>query len=53
MIISKIQEIIFLSPKNVILFKTCNSKFSYNEVWFADQNYKPLEIEKKIALFIN
>ena len=53
MIISKIQEIIFLSPKNVILFKTYNSKFSYNEVWFADQNYKSLEIEKKIALFIN
>ena len=53
MIIRKIQEIIFLSPKNVIFLKTFDLKFSCNEVRFADQNYKLLEIEKNITLFIN
>ena len=24
--------------------ETFNSKFSYNEVWFTDQNSKPLEM---------
>ena len=24
--------------------KTFNSQFSYNEVWFTDQNSKPLEM---------
>ena len=38
-----------------IFLKTFNSKFSYIEVWFTDQNSKPLEIEDKIntTLVIN
>ena len=28
--------------------KTFHSEFSYIEVWFTDQNLKPLEIEDKI-----
>ena len=27
--------------------KTFNSDFSYNEVWFIDQNFKALETEEK------
>ena len=30
--------------------KTFNSEFSYLEVWFTDQNSKPLEIEDKINI---
>ena len=30
--------------------KTFNSEFSYIEVWFTDQNSKPLEIEDKISI---
>ena len=30
--------------------KTLNSKFSYIEVWFTDQNFKQLEIEDKINI---
>ena len=30
------------------LIKTFNSEFSYIEVWFTDQNSKPLDIEDKI-----
>ena len=36
--------------KNFIFLKTCNSEFSDNEVWFTDQNSKPLEIENKINI---
>ena len=32
------------------LKKTLNSKFSYIEVWFTDQNFKQLEIEDKIDI---
>ena len=37
-----------ISPKNLIFLKTFNSELSYIEVWFTDQNSKPLEIEDKI-----
>ena len=30
--------------------KTFDSEFSYTEVWFADQNSKPLEIEDKVNI---
>ena len=39
-----------ISPKNFIFLKTFNSKFSYIEVWFTDQNSKPIEIENKINI---
>ena len=32
------------------LLKTFNSEFSYIEVWFADQNSKPPDIEDKINI---
>ena len=31
--------------KNFIFLKTFNSEFSYIELWFGDQNPKPIEIE--------
>ena len=38
-----------------MFLKTFDSEFSYIEVWFTDQNSKPLEIEDKIniALVLN
>ena len=44
-----------ISPKNFISLKTFNSEFSYIEVWFTDQNSKPLAIEDElnITLVIN
>ena len=38
------------SPKNFIFSKTFNLEFSYIEVWFRDQNSRPLEIEDKINI---
>ena len=39
-----------ISPKYLIFLKTFNSEFSYIEVWFTDQNEKPLEMEYKINI---
>ena len=48
-------QLVDISPKNFIFFKTFHSEFSFIEVWFTDQNSKPLEIEDKIniALVMN
>ena len=43
-------QLLDISPKNFIFLKTFNSKFSYVEIWFTDQNSKPLEIEDKIKI---
>ena len=37
-------QLLDISPKNLIFLETFYSEFSYNEVWFTDQNSKPLEI---------
>ena len=43
-------QLLDVSPKNFIFLKIFDSEFSYIEVWFPDQNYKPLEIEDKINI---
>ena len=39
-----------ISPPNHIFLKTFNSKFQEIEVWFTDQNTRPLEVEDKMNL---
>ena len=48
-------QLLDISPKNFMFLKTFDSEFSYTEVWLADQNSNPLEIEDKlnITLVIN
>ena len=43
-------QLLDISPKDFIFLKTFNLEFSYIEVWFTDQNSKPLEIENKIKI---
>ena len=38
-----------ICPKNFTFLKTFNLEFSYIEVWFTDQNSKPLDIEDQIS----
>ena len=45
-------QLLDISPKNFIFLKTFNSEFSYIEVWFTDQNSKPLEIEDKMDIYL-
>ena len=48
-------QLLDISLKNLISLKTFNSKFSYIEVCFTNQNSKPLKINDKIniTLIIN
>ena len=41
-------QLLSISPKSFIFFKTFNSECVYIEVWFSDPNSKPLEIEIKM-----
>ena len=43
-------QLLDISPKHVTFLKTFNSEFSYIEVWFTDQNSKPLQIKDKINI---
>ena len=36
-----------------MFLKTFSSEFSYIELWFTDQNSKPLAVELNITLVIN
>ena len=39
-----------ISPNEIIFLKTFNLEFSYIEVWFTNQSFKPGEIEDKINI---
>ena len=43
-------QLLDISPKNFIFLKTYNLEFSKIEVWFTDQNSKPLKIYDKINI---
>ena len=48
-------QLLHISPKIFIFLKTFDLEFQYIEVWFTDENSKPLDIEDKtnITLVIN
>ena len=39
-----------ISPTNNVILKTFNSEYDEINIWFTDQNGKPLEIEDRIYL---
>ena len=41
----KYGQLITVSPHSLIMLKTINTEFSFIEIWFTDQNNRPLEIE--------
>ena len=43
-------QLLGIPPKHFLFLKTFNSEFLYIEVWFTDQNSKPLEIEVNINI---
>ena len=45
-------QLLDISPKNFIFLEAFDSDFWYIEVWFTDQNSKPLEIEDKVNIII-
>ena len=46
-------QLLRISLENFIFLKTFDSEFSRIDIWFTDQNSKPLEIENNITLVIN
>ena len=44
---SKFGQLLDIPHKNFIFQKTFTSEFSFNEVWFTDQNSKSLKTEDK------
>ena len=41
----KYGQLITASPHSLIMLKTVNTEFSFIEIWFTDQDNRPLEIE--------
>ena len=41
----KYGQLITVSPETLIMLKTVNNEFSFIEIWFTDQDNRPLEIE--------
>ena len=46
----KFGRLINISPHAFTMMNTVNTEFSYDEVWFTDQNCKVLEIEDSVNL---
>ena len=43
-------QLITVSPNSLIMLKTINTEFSFIEIWFADQDNRPLEIEDSVNI---
>ena len=43
-------QLLYILPKTFTFLKTFISEISFIEVWFADQNSKPLETEDKVNI---
>ena len=43
-------QLINISPHSLAMLSTINTEFSSIEVWFTDQNTKPLEIEDNVNM---
>ena len=44
------QQLIIIAPHSLTILNTTNTEFSSIEVWFTDQNSKPLEIEDNVNM---
>ena len=46
----KYGQLITVSPETLIMLKTVNTEFSFIEIWFTDQDNRPLEIEDNVDI---
>ena len=44
------EQLITIAPHSLTMLNTTNTEFSSIEVWFPDQNSKPLEIEDNVKM---
>ena len=43
-------QLITVSPYSLTMLKTTSSEFPFIQVWFTDQNNRPLEIEDSVNI---
>ena len=43
-------QLITVEPNSLIMLKTVNAVFSFMEIWFTDQDNRPLEIEDNVNI---
>ena len=46
----KYGQLITVSPHSLIMLKTVNTEFSFIEIWFTDQDNRPLKIEDSVNM---
>ena len=46
----KYGQLITVSPETLIMLKTVNTEFSFIEIWYTDQDNRPLEIEDTVNI---
>ena len=46
----KFGQLITITPHSATMLKTTNAEFSFIEIWFIDQNNRPLEIEDNVNI---
>ena len=46
----KYGQLITVSPETLIMLKTVNTEFSFTEIWFTDQDNRPLEIVDSVNI---
>ena len=46
----KYTELMTISRNSLIMLKTVNTEVSFIEIWFTDQDYRPLEIEDNVNI---
>ena len=48
----KYGQLITVSPETLIMLKTVNTEFSFIQIWFTDQDNRPLEIEDSVNILL-
>ena len=43
-------QLVTITPHSLTMLKTTNAEFSFIEIWFTDQNNRPLEIEDNVNI---
>ena len=46
----KFGQLITINPNTPNMLKATNAEFSFIEIWFTDQNNRPLEIENNVNI---
>ena len=46
----KYSQLITVSPNSLIMLKTIYTEFSFTEIWFTDQDNRPLEMEDSVNI---